>query len=141
MKHGKAMEFTHVHVADVFPIELTIYAPNELSHRPRSSTDGKPIVRLRAATVRKLCEREHPELWSRYCATGAVPTLQEIFEAEDADDRESLAPAPALELDEEESLASWESSPAFEAEEQEPERESRIRRPPRKGRGRFMSER
>ena len=66
LKHGKVMEFTHIHVADVFPLELTIYAPNELSHRPRSSTDGRPIVRVRIATLRKLCEREHAELWARY---------------------------------------------------------------------------
>src|SRR5262249_7619664 len=41
IKHGRVMEFTHLHIADVFPIELTVYAPNELRNRPRSSTDGK----------------------------------------------------------------------------------------------------
>lgn len=88
MKHGKVMNFTHVHVEDIFPIELTVYAPSELAHRPRSSTDGKPIIRIRDSTLRKLCEKEHPELWARYLADGTTPTLQDILEAEDADDLE-----------------------------------------------------
>jgi hypothetical protein len=34
LKHGKVMEFTHVHIPDAFPIELTVYPPNELRNRP-----------------------------------------------------------------------------------------------------------
>ncbi len=90
LKHGKVMEFTHVHVADLFPLELTIYAPNELSHRPRSSTDGKPIVRIRAAALRALCAREHAELWAQYLADGSTPTLEQILATEDADDSPSI---------------------------------------------------
>jgi len=86
LKHGKVMEFTHVHVADVFPIELTVYPPNELRNRPRSSTDGKPIVRVRDAALRKLCEAEHPELYRRYVETGEVPSLDDILAAEDQGD-------------------------------------------------------
>lgn len=86
MKHGRAMSFTHVHVEDIFPIELTIYATSELAHRPRSSTDGKPIVRIRDSVLRKLCEKEHPDLWRRYLEDGSTPTLEEILAAEDADD-------------------------------------------------------
>jgi hypothetical protein len=89
MKQGKAMSFTHIHVADVFPLELTVYPPSELRNRPRSSTDGKPIVRLRAQTLRALCEREHPELWAQYLSDGTTPTMEEILAAEDADDESS----------------------------------------------------
>lgn len=92
LKHGKIMSFTHVHVEDVFPIELTVYAPNELAHRPRSSTDGKPIVRVRDLSLRKICEKEHLELWRRYLADGSTPTMEDILTAEDAD--EPCVPGP-----------------------------------------------
>src|SRR6478609_1767068 len=86
MKHGRPMEFTHLHVVDAFPIELTIYPPNELRNRPRSSTDGKPIVRVSAKALRTICEREHPELWRRYLDDGSVPSHEDILAAEEADD-------------------------------------------------------
>ncbi len=133
MKQGKAMEFTHLIVADVFPLELTVYAPNELSHRPRSSTDGKPIIRLRAPTLRKLCEREHPELWARFLADGSTPTMEEILWAEESDEAPIVATDDELEVDpywmmveDEPSLAEDEPDSAFD---EEPEREKRIRRP------------
>jgi len=139
MKQGKVMEFTHILVADVFPLELTVYAPNELSHRPRSSTDGKPIVRIRSATLRKLCEREHAELWTRYVADGSTPTLDEILAAED-EDSPALEALAARDDDELGDDATWaalgarDDVPAEDAspEEEEPEREKRIRRPSRK---------
>lgn len=135
LKHGKVMEFTHVHVADVFPLELTVYAPNELSHRPRSSTDGKPIVRVRAATLRKLCAREHAELWARYQAGGSTPTLEEILAAEDADDSPALDAIAADDLGDDATWLALGSLDATEVEgegagDEEPEREIRIRRPP-----------
>jgi hypothetical protein len=70
VKHGKPQEFVHILVPDVFPVELTIYEPRELRHRPRSSTDGKPIVRVKATALRELLEREHGEAWTRYRETG-----------------------------------------------------------------------
>lgn len=135
LKHGTVMEFTHVHVADVFPLELTVYAPNELSHRPRSSTDGKPIVRLTAKAVRAVCEREHAELWTRYLADGTTPTMEEILAAEDDDDAvDALLDADDLGDD-----ATWAALAAVDdipegdepPEDEEPEREPRIRRPPK----------
>jgi hypothetical protein len=86
VKHGVPMDFTHVVIEDVFPVELTIHAPMDLRHRPRSSTDGKPIVRLTAKSVRALCEREHPDAWSRYVSDGEVPSLEEILVPEGEDD-------------------------------------------------------
>ena len=83
MKGGKAMDFTHLLVADVFPLELTVYKPRDLGTRPRSSTDGKPIVRVSAGALRRLCEKDHAELWKAYVATGAVPTMEEILAVED----------------------------------------------------------
>jgi hypothetical protein len=142
LKHGKVMEFTHVHVADVFPLELTVYRPNELANRPRSSTDGKPIVRLRAATLRKLCEREHAELWARYLADGSTPTLEEILAGEDVEDSPA---ADALVGDELGDDATWLALGAVDAmpeddppQDVEPEREPRIRRPPGRARRRSV---
>jgi hypothetical protein len=43
-------------------VELTVYPRGELRHRPRSSTDGKPIERLSLAAVLSLIDREHPDL-------------------------------------------------------------------------------
>jgi hypothetical protein len=83
MKGGKAMDFTHLQVVDVFPLELTVYKPRDLGTRPRSSTDGKPIVRVSAGALRRLCEKDHAELWKAYAATGAVPTMEEILSTED----------------------------------------------------------
>jgi hypothetical protein len=143
LKHGKVMEFTHVHVADVFPLELTVYAPNELSHRPRSSTDGKPIVRVRPATLRKLCEREHAELWARYLADGSTPTLEEILAVEDADDSPALDAIAADDLGDDATWVALGSLDATEvdgdaASDEEPERETRIRRPPKAKRSREL---
>lgn len=80
LKHGKVQEFTHVHVPDRYPLELTVYAPRELGQRPRSSTDGKPIVRLSPTAVRALIEREHPDAWQRYQQTGELEIEHEPFE-------------------------------------------------------------
>jgi len=95
-KFGEIREYLHYHVADVFPIELTVYEPRELRFRPRSSTDGKPIVRVRAAALEALLVREHAEDFSRYVETGVVEGLDELLEDADADaDADDDAPAPA----------------------------------------------
>lgn len=83
LKQGRVMEFVHVHVPDVFPLELTIYDPRELRIRPRSSTDGKPIVRLKSSVLRALIEREHPEPWRRYLESGGLFDVQDLLEDED----------------------------------------------------------
>lgn len=79
-KRGGELDFTHVLIADLFPIELTVYAPQAIRHRPKSSTDGKPIVRLSPAAVRALCEREHPELWERYQRDGSFPSIEDLLQ-------------------------------------------------------------
>lgn len=94
MKQGKVREFTHVEVPDIFTLELTVYPPSEIRIRPRSSTDGKPIVRLRDGAVRALCAREHPDAWKRYLDTGVVASFQEISEME-ADDSALAEPDDA----------------------------------------------
>jgi hypothetical protein len=84
-KGGEIREYLHYHVADVFPVELTVYAHRELRHRPRSSTDGKPIVRLRVSAVEALIAREHPEAWAAYVKDGTVEGLDEALDELDGD--------------------------------------------------------
>lgn len=83
MKQGKVREYTHVHIADIFPVELTVYPVRDLRHRPRSSTDGKPINRLSEGMLRTQIKADHAELWARYEATGETPTLEELLEPDD----------------------------------------------------------
>ncbi|WP_437336379.1 nucleotide-binding enzyme [Sorangium sp. So ce394] len=82
-KGGELREYVHYHVADVAPLELTVYAPRELRARPRSSTDGKPIVRLGIAALSALCARDHPTAWERYLATGEVEGMDALLEADE----------------------------------------------------------
>ncbi|XXX78627.1 nucleotide-binding enzyme [Sorangium sp. So ce134] len=82
-KGGEFREYVHYHVADVAPLELTVYAPRDLRTRPRSSTDGKPIVRLGVAALSALCARDHPEAWARYLETGEVEGMDALLEADE----------------------------------------------------------
>lgn len=54
VKNGEVREFTHIHLRDEYPIELTVYAPSLLGHRFRSSITGKAIERATAAELEKL---------------------------------------------------------------------------------------
>ncbi|WP_437327701.1 nucleotide-binding enzyme [Sorangium sp. So ce381] len=82
-KGGELREYVHYHVADAAPLELTVYAPRDLRARPRSSTDGKPIVRLGVAALSALCARDHPDAWERYLETGEVEGMDALLEADE----------------------------------------------------------
>ncbi len=83
VKGGAVREFTHVHVEDDYPLELTVYPRADLRHRPRSSTDGKPIVRVKAAALEALMAREHPDAWRRWLADGVIEGLGEELTDDD----------------------------------------------------------
>lgn len=103
LKFGKIREYVHIHVPDVFPLELTVYDPRELRLRPRSSTDGKPIVRIKASSLRALLEREHPDAWRRYVTDGILPSAEELLSdsADDADVEAEAGHAVATAMEEE----------------------------------------
>lgn len=92
LKFGQIREYLHVHVADVFPIELTVYALRELRFRPRSSTDGKPIRRFKIAALEALLMQEHPQEWAEYLSDGTITHLDEVLL--EADDEDAAAPGP-----------------------------------------------
>ncbi len=61
-KHGEERVFTHVHVRDRFPFELTVYA-SDLAHFVfKSSITGKAIERASVAELEQLLQREYPDL-------------------------------------------------------------------------------
>src|SRR5215216_7796369 len=61
-KHGEERIFTHVHLVDSFPFELTIYATDQAHYVFKSSITGKPIERASIAQLEQFLEREYPDL-------------------------------------------------------------------------------
>ncbi len=61
-KHGEERVYTHVHVRDRFPIELTVYAANLAHYVFKSSITGKAIERASIAELEEFLEREYPDL-------------------------------------------------------------------------------
>ena len=129
-KFGEIREYLHFHVVDVFAVELTVYEPRELRFRPRSSTDGKPIVRMGERTLEALLLKEHGEPWSRYLATGEVEGMEELLSEADEDDSapragpwdglltrgsDNDAPIAGEPGEEEDPEESYEALPGFEA--------------------------
>ncbi|MGE5140088.1 MAG: HD domain-containing protein [Rudaea sp.] len=61
-KHGEERVFTHLHVQDRFPFELTVYPAKKAHYVFRSSITGKPIERAGVAELERLLSREYPDL-------------------------------------------------------------------------------
>lgn len=61
-KHGDERIFTHIHVADRFPFELTLYAANLAHFVFKSSVTGKAIERASIAELEQFLAREYPDL-------------------------------------------------------------------------------
>jgi hypothetical protein len=61
-KHGEARVFTHVHVYDTFPFELTIYPEDKAHYVFKSSITGKAIERASTRELEELIAHEHPEV-------------------------------------------------------------------------------
>jgi hypothetical protein len=83
MKGGEVREYMHVHVHDDFEVELTVYERRELRHRPRSSTDGKPIVRVKTHALEGTLADESAKAWQRYLDDGVIEGLHESDDVED----------------------------------------------------------
>src|SRR5688572_26575711 len=61
-KYGEERVFTHVHLVDNFPFELTIYAADQAHYVFKSSITGKPIERASIAELEQFLAREYPDL-------------------------------------------------------------------------------
>ena len=58
-KEGEERVFTHLHVSDEFPVELTVYHPSLLGFGFRSSITGKRIEKASLPQLEKLIALEH----------------------------------------------------------------------------------
>ncbi len=61
-KQGEERIFTHIHVRDRFPFELTIYASDKAHYVFKSSITGKAIERASLAELEQLISTEYPQL-------------------------------------------------------------------------------
>ncbi len=59
VKDNQTRVFTHIHVKDEYPIELTLYDPSQLGFRFRSSITGKPIEKANLGQLESLIVLEH----------------------------------------------------------------------------------
>src|SRR5262249_11449694 len=59
-KHGEERVFTHIHVADRFAFELTLYAANLAHFVFKSSVTGKAIERASIAELEQFLACEYP---------------------------------------------------------------------------------
>lgn len=60
-KHGESRVYTHIHVQDRFPFELTVYAADKASYVFKSSVTGKSMERASIAQLEQLLAEEYPE--------------------------------------------------------------------------------
>jgi hypothetical protein len=88
-KQGESRLFTHIHLKDSFPIELTVYAAKLSSHHFTSSITGKTIERASLVELEQLIGREYPEL----------PLEETLAELDEAPDRFQLFLALMLPLE------------------------------------------
>jgi len=61
-KHGEERIFTHIHLIDEHPFELTIYPSNQAHFVFKSSITGKAIERASIAELEQFLAREYPDL-------------------------------------------------------------------------------
>lgn len=59
-KHGEERVFTHIHILERFPIELTVYPPDKTSYVFKSSITGKAMERASLAEFEQLMAAEYP---------------------------------------------------------------------------------
>lgn len=62
VKHDEARVFTHIHVHDRFPFELTVYAENQAHYVFKSSITGQAIVRASIGELEDFLKKEYPDI-------------------------------------------------------------------------------
>ncbi len=61
-KDGEERLYTHIHLRDAFPIELTVYEAGLVSHVFKSSITGQPIERASIVQLEQRLASEYPQL-------------------------------------------------------------------------------
>jgi HD domain len=62
VKYGEERVFTHIHVDDRFPYELTLYPEDKVHYVFKSSITGQPIERASIAELENALKLEDPEI-------------------------------------------------------------------------------
>ena len=62
IKHGEERTFTHIHVDDRFPYELTLYPEDKVTYVFKSSITGQAIERASIAQLEDALKAENPEV-------------------------------------------------------------------------------
>ncbi len=62
LKQGEERVFTHIHVKDRFPFEITVYAADKAHYVFKSSITGKAIERASIAELEQFLRKEYPFL-------------------------------------------------------------------------------
>jgi len=75
-KNEQTQVFTHIHIDESYPIELTMYGSKLRSHVFQSSITCKPIERASIGQLEQFLEKEYPEL-------ALEDAIQEIAETPD----------------------------------------------------------
>lgn len=60
-KHGEERLFTHIHIRERFPIELTLYPPDKLNYVFKSSITGKAMERASLPEFEAFLKQEYPD--------------------------------------------------------------------------------
>ncbi|MCR9295011.1 MAG: HD domain-containing protein [bacterium] len=61
-KDGEHTVYTHIHLKDMFPVEITVYASQLANHVFKSSITGKAIERASLPQLTQLLQHEYPDL-------------------------------------------------------------------------------
>jgi len=96
-KHGEERIFTHIHIPERFPFELTIYSSNLAHFVFKSSVTGKAIERASIAELEQFLAKEYPDL----------EVEDELAAAEEKIDRFQLYRALLLPLESVEQSRVW----------------------------------
>ena len=62
VKYGEERVFTHIHIDDRFPYELTLYPEDKVHYVFKSSITGQPIERASIAELEAALKAENPEI-------------------------------------------------------------------------------
>ena len=88
-KQGEERVYTHIHIQDRFPIELTVYSTDKIAYAFKSSITGKAIERATLPEFEQLLRAEYPD----------IELDAEVLDAESKLDRFQLYRSLLLPLD------------------------------------------
>jgi hypothetical protein len=82
-KHDEERVFTHIHVQDRYPVEITVYPADKAHYIFKSSITGKAIDRANISELQTLLSREYPDLDVEAAVTAAAerPDPFQVFQS------------------------------------------------------------